>query len=370
MRDNDPIAGVLIAALEAAAGTLRVVDQDPALALARGFGFGGFIERRRGAVPSGRDERLVRQFRDQLLVEAATELSQALAAADVPHFFARGMALLGSLYEPGDREMADIDLFVTPAAEGRTREVLGRCGYEELPSEDQSGAAVLRSSVDLAREGRSEVEAIAVELHWGLTPVDRLLPRPDTLVPDLVWDGVLLDGPLPVPAPAHHAALIVHHLVHHDLLHVRGFLDLALLRHRVWTGGGDQYEAVARCLGVLRAARVLHWILLDTFGFTPLPGIAQPPRDWRGRRMLRDLSLRRWLTWAGAAREDEHTTITLRRIGRRLILLDRLRDGPGLLADALWPPREHLRWRWPDAPSDRAAWGRHLRLLAGKMLRG
>jgi hypothetical protein len=37
--------------------------------------------------------------------------------------------------------------------------------------------------------------------------------------------------------------------------------------------------------------------------------------------------------------------------------------------DAVLPPVEHLRWRWPDARSPFAAWICHLRNVVGTWLR-
>ncbi len=366
---SDQVAVPLAAALDRAAVVLRVAAPDPGLELARHCGIGGYVARHRGQGDASRDESLARRFHERLMLDAATELSAALTSRGVPHFFVRGIALVGTVYAPGDREMADLDLFVRSEAVLRARETLADLGYSELPAEEQDGPAALRSKVSLAREpGPSAVEAVAVDLHWAVEPVNRLLPRPGTALPASVWDGVQLGATLPAPAPAHHAALLVHHLVHHDLLHVRGVLDLALLRHDSWTSDGAAYEDVAGRLGVLRAARFLHAVLIRAFGYAPVPGVELAPRDWRGRQLERALALDRWLVWAGSAAEGEHVTITLRRMRRRLLLLDRVVDARLLVADVVLPPREHLRWRWPGEPSAGAAWRRHLQQVAGKAL--
>jgi hypothetical protein len=297
------------------------------------------------------------------------DISSALAAREVPHFFARGIVLAGTVYAPGDREMADLDLFVQPGAAPVAREIVTRLGYEELPPDGQSGPAALRSSVNLSGgSARSAMEAVDLDLHWGLEPVNRLLPRPGATVPPVVWQAMQSANALPAPTPAHHAALLVHHLVHHDLLHARALLDLALLRRDQWATDGSGYEDLARHLGVLRVARSVHWAQVRDFGFAPIAGVRAAPRDLRGRRLERALALDRWLAWAGAASESEHVEISTRRMRRRVLLLDRLSDARLLLADALFPPRAHLRWRWSDTHSDAEAWRRHLRQLAGKTL--
>ncbi|MEE8191442.1 MAG: nucleotidyltransferase family protein [Gemmatimonadales bacterium] len=364
----DRVAATFITGLEGAAKRSRIAADDPALALGRRFGVGGYVARRRLPGSQYRDEQLVRKLHERLMLDAAGAASAALADGGVPHFFARGAALCGMLYRPGDRELVDLDLFVSPAHAGRAQDLLTGMGYVALPSSEQCGPASLRSSVNLERQGgRSAFEAIAIDLHWGLEPVNRLLPRPGTTIPTSVWDGLVSAGNLPAPSPAQHAALLAHHLAHHDLLHVRGMLDLALLRADGWTGDGSAYEACARELGVLRAARALHRVLVEQFGFEPIEGVRPPPATVRARRLNGALQLERWFAWAGVAEDDEHTRITPRRIGRRMLLLDHVSDARFLAADALFPPREHLRWRWPEHGSSAAAWRRHVRQLAGKL---
>ncbi len=364
----DRVAATFITALEGAAKRLRIAADDPALALGRRFGIGGYVARRRLPESRYRDEQLVRQLHERLMRDAAGAASTTLVDGGVPHFFARGAVLCGMLYQPGDRELVDLDLFVSPADAGRAQDLLTGLGYVALPSSEQCGPASLRSSVNLERRGgRSAFEAIAIDLHWGLEPVNRLLPRPGTTISTSVWDGLVSAGDLPAPSPAQHAALLAHHLVHHDLLHVRGMLDLALLRADVWTGDGDAYEVCARELGVLRAARALHRALVEQFGFEPIEGVSPPPATVRARRLNGVLQLERWFAGAGMAEDDEHARITPRRIGRRMLLLDHVSDARFLAADALFPPREHLRWRWPEHGSSAAAWRRHVRQLGGKL---
>ena len=101
----------------------------------------------------------------------------------------------------------------------------------------------------------------------------------------------------------------------------------------------------------------------------PLPNIDGAPRDLRGRWLARLLRLEEWLTWAGATTVQEHVAVTPRRIGRRLLLLDRLGSARNLLADAVWPPSEFVRWRWPEARSLGQARAKHLRSAVRKIAR-
>ena len=365
------VAGRLVRVLASAARRLGIPGEKAAVTLARRFGFAGFVARHSltaGDAVEHRGEVLLQSLYERMLVQAASELSSSLAARDIPHFFLKGVALAGWLYEPGDRTFVDVDLCVAPEARGEALDTLRVLGYREYEPAHQSGPAELRPGVTLVSgAARSALETVVVDVRWGIEPVDRLLPRADTPVPDAIWHRVARTGSLPAPAPEHHAALVLHHLVHHDLLHVRGLVDFALLWQRLSGDAGKEFEETAGRLGVLRAGRVLSAVLVQDLALERRPGIGPPPRDLRGRQLARLLKLERWLTWAGATSVHEHVAITPRRVARRVLLLDRLTSARRLVADAVWPPREFLRWRWPDARSLNVARGMHLLSVARKL---
>ncbi len=356
--------------LARAAARLDLPGDNPTLTLARQFGIGGFVARHlstSGNRVEFRHEVLVRRLFERVLLEKASELSSALTTRGIPHFFLKGVVVARWLYEPGERYFVDVDLYVAPEARMSAVDTLQAIGYRELPPARQSGPAELRSGVTLVSESRrAALDAVNLDVHWGIEPVERLLPRADTPLPDAVWHRVTRVSSLPAPAPEHHAALILHHLVHHDLLHIRSLLDFALLCQRLSHDAGQEFEETARSLGVLRVARAVSATLVQDLGLDPPPGIGPAPQDWRGRRLARLLELEWWLTWAGAASAHEHVAVTPRRVARRLLLLDRLGSARHMFADAVWPPREFLRWRWPEARFVRV---RHLLGVARKILR-
>ncbi len=336
--------------------------------LAAGFGILGFLSRNAdGAVDDALEgARLLVGLIESTLFEAAVQISRALSAETVPHFFVKGIALSGRVYRSGDREMADIDLHVRPGMWSRAVDMLRGLGYTLLPPEEQDGPAALRAGVALHRgSADSEVSNVSVDLRWGLDPVNRLLPRPDLPIPEVVWQELDRTGPIPVPSDHHHAALIVHHLVHHDMLHVRGLLDLALLWSRLLPDCGRKFEDLARELQVLRASRILGQVLVKHFDLSPC-GLEAPPDDVRSRMAMALLQPVRWCSWAARAGESEFVEITWLRVWRRLLFVDRVRSVPGLVGDALFPPSKYLRWRWPQSRSAAGAWGRHLSRVIGK----
>ena len=367
---SDRFADRLLEVLQRAARACGDSRDGAALGLARRLGIGGFVRSRttaRATDGSIDGESALLRLAQNCGKEAAEELSTAFAMRGIRHFFFKGAAVADTIYRSGEREMADIDVHVAPSAAEAVKETLVELGYDIPPEEQQEGPAALRAGlVAERRAGVSPIEHIGVDVAWGVYPVDRLLPRPDRPVPDAVWDRLDLTGSLPVPCDAHHVALLVHHMVHHDMLHVRGLVDLALLWPRISERSYHEIEVVAARLGVLRASRLLATVLQSDWGVA-IAGSGYVPNDRRWRAALRMLDPVTWCVWASDADDSEFAAINVRRIRRRLLLLDNLRAAPGLLADAVFPPREYLRWRWPDTRSIVAARMRHLMRVAGKL---
>jgi hypothetical protein len=312
---------------------------------------------------------LASRLYETTLLEAAAQVSAALAKRGIPHFVAKGVSFLGVLYEPGDREVADVDLWVKSDGVGAAHDALADLGFTEAAARQQGGPAGLRPGRLFVNGGSpTALTAVAVDLHWVLEPLNRIIPRPGPPLPEEVWSSLDRSGPFPVPDASHHVALLIHHLAHHDLLHVRGLLDLALL----WRRGPiarDRFERTARHLGVWRLARVIAQMLVRDLGVSPAAEIPAPPRDWRGRRLARLLALNAWLTLALRAPEVEHYEITVGRLARRYLMLDRARDAIGLVSDAIWPPAAHVRWRWPESSGMLSARWQHTRHALGKLSR-
>ncbi len=300
-----------------------------------------------------------------LLREGAEQLSERLGRAGIAHCFVKGVALLGSVYRPGDRFLWDVDLYVPPGQRVRTLEVLQQLGYVELPERDQSGPAALRTALALQRDAASEMERLTVDLHWSLDPVERFLPRRDRPVPEQVWSQLDTAGPIPIPSPEHHAAILVHHLVHTDLLHVRSLLDLALLVNQWPSADAVDYLATCRQLRIGRFGNLLLQLLRDELGVAGPPPLADRPPAWN--RFTRELTLNRWLSLVARSHPEHDSVITIGRIRRRLQLVDG-RSAKFLFGDLLFPPKAFLEWRWQDDRPGRALL-KHYGQLARKALR-
>lgn len=331
---------------------------DGALRVAEAAGFAGFLARTGGErFVRDRGTALLQRLRERVLLEAAAELSAALTDARARHCFIKGVALLGRVYEPADRELLDLDLLVHPADVRTALRAVRGLGYSE-PRDAADAARGMRRGMEFARhDPAAEGGAVRLDANWAVAPVDRLLSYADSEALDPVWGAVDTAGPVPAPAPGHHLALVIHHLVHHDLLHARGLLDAALLWPRLDADERRRLEQLTRRLRVRRLTAALGRRL-----GRPSAG----PRGLRARRLDALLEPAALLAWAVGSDERAHLELTPARVRRRMLLVDRPTDILRLARDLVAPPAAYLRWRWPDAPSAASAWLAHLRRVAGK----
>jgi hypothetical protein len=296
-----------------------------------------------------------------VLLEHAAGIAAALRGAGVSHFFAKGIALLGASYQPGERQLADLDLYVPPDAKPEALRVLEAMGFRAAPERHQSGPPELRSSLSLERSAGAPMEPTHLDVHWALDPLDRVFPRPDHPVPARFFAAARDGGDLTVPSPEHHAAILTHHLAHSDLLHVRSLLDLAYVRHDVTADADRAYHDACNELGMARLAGALQRLIEREFGIV-MPGA----RTDRGSHFLDRLTLVDWLVLAATAPPTDEAAISPARLMRRLKMVG-AHAWRGLAADIVRPPRAFLRWRW-ETDDIAAARRRHYAQIARKAL--
>jgi len=365
-----PLAAVnarLYEAFTEVAREMKLRGQDPGLELAGRFGVRQFIQRHlEGGDAPDAEEQAPKDSkwleRGARLRKEARSVSRGLAEAGVRHCFFKGISLLGRFYRLDERQLADIDLLVDIDHYNEALAAIHGLGFTELRHSGVWVPAARRPGVTLHRADLDEDERdqdVLVDLHWGLESLATVLPDEELILPPTVWASVEKSRGLPTLHDEHHAALVLHHLVRHDMLHIRGLLDFMLLWQAIPNQGGKLMTELAGQLGVERALRVVGRVMVDELLLYPLRGVPLGPPDWRGRVALRKLRLKPWLAWAArnATPRASHMTVSRSLLWRRYLMADAPRLGR-LIRELVAPPREYLAWRWPDDVG--GAWGKHL----------
>ena len=316
--------------------------------------------------PAPEGERVYAVVRDETLLEARVDVARLLGLREVPYLVYKGGALLGAQYETGDVYMADLDVLVPFAVRERAAAAFEAGGWRRM---DPVGGPVMTGApgaVFARPSGAGAISALDVDVHWRVAPVDRLFPWRGEPLPEEVWRSAVCSDSVPMPRVGHHAALLVHHLVRHDLLHFRSAFDLVQL----WPGlrvpaEGAAFAALAAHFCVAHAAGWLCRALETDLGLGPLGSEAPQCPSGRAPRALR--SVQALIGLHLDASERDFQAMTLSRGLRRLTTVDHpLRASRTLLTDALAPPDEYLRWRWPGVrgPVRRL---RHLGRVLGRL---
>ncbi len=299
--------------------------------------------------PASEGERVYSVLWDETLMEARVDLGRLLDRNSIPHLVFKGGALLGAQYTTGDVRMVDLDVLVPLEEKERTAAAFEAAGWPKRAA--AGGPALFGAPGEVfARPVTDDaISWVDVDVHWRLAPVERLFPWRGKPLPDDVWRSAVHPGGTAVPRPGHHAALLVHHLVRHDLLHFRGVFDLLQLWPLLRVPEESHaFASLAASLGVSRVAGWLCRTLQTDLGLEPLAAggprapSSSAPGDLRSIRALIALAL--------DASDKDFEAVTISRAIRRLRTVDHVaRTSLMLLAEALAPPDEYLRWRWPGA---------------------
>ncbi|MDH5643751.1 MAG: nucleotidyltransferase family protein [Gemmatimonadota bacterium] len=320
---------------------------DDPMVLADRLGVGGYMRRLIAGETDGA-ERKFRSLKNTIIKDGASRISEILTEGGIRHFFFKGAALVGEVYETGDRDLEDVDLHVHPDDRVSALELLTAKGCRPDPESEQAGPPELRATLSLSMPlGQSELERVWVDVHWAVEPLSHLLPRSDLELPSVVWAEVARSGGLPAPSRSHHAVLLMQHLAHHDFLHLRGVVDVALLWQDLLSDHASA-AGLARQIGFEKPAVSISAWLNRILG---LEGPEMWRREWRRLRVKKfshGLSFSDLCVQRAARSEDDFQRINRDRIKTRLKLLG---PGalPGLLQDVVFPPQSFIRWRWPKS---------------------
>ena len=299
--------------------------------------------------PASEGERVYSVLWDETLIEARVDLGRLLDQHSIPYVLFKEGALLGAQYTPGDVRMVDLDVLVPLRDSERVAAAFEAAGWSKCaagggpPMLGGPGAVFARPLTGDA------ISWVDVDVHWRVAPVERLFPWRGEPLPDEVWLSAVLSDGAPVPRAGHHAALLVHHLVRHDLLHFRGVFDLLQLWPLLRVPEESHaFSSLAASLGVSRVAGWLCRVLETDFLLQPLAPEAPQRPSSSAPDALR--SVRSLIRLALDATDKDFGAVTVARARRRLRTVDHVaRTSCALLVEALVPPDEYLRWRWPGA---------------------
>lgn len=298
-----------------------------------------------GCWPGGSDDadpgvsKLI-ELHNDICLEGARDISRAFLARGLGHFFAKGVALIDSgVYGTADRSLSDIDLYVRPTDCDAAVSELEALGYIMFPEAGQVGPPGLRSALGLQRATGVSIERVQVDLHRALDPLDRLLPRNHLGIGDDFINAAVTPGSLPVPAVQHHCFILMHQLVHSDMLQFHSLIDLASIASDLTADGARELSRLCADARISGFSLGLIDLLEREFGLR-WPWKPESPEA------IRRWELGEWLRMASSAGEDDRAMITVGRIKRRIGLLDGGVSRMAVLGDVLLPPAEFLRWRW------------------------
>ena len=301
-----------------------------------------------------------RTARFALQTHATAQLLQACAAAQMPVIVFKGLALRGRVYAaPEQRVASDLDLLVRRADWEQADALLHVLGYTVSPDNHDW-------TTDFTREFMGETPyrqgAMVVDLHWHLTAMSWFRQTTAFDLPGL-WARALPTTIVGAPAlrlcPEDEVLHLCYHTaVHHGLAHPHGCRDiLGVIRveqeNLDWAVLAERARAWRVSVAVwaaLSVARITNYELR----------ITNQEEDLIPEWALEALRVPRWRQWAlrpfvrrAAGGRAVLVSGTMRFLG--VLLVDRLRDLPGVVLRGLFPGKRWLQLRY-NLSSQQAFW--------------
>lgn len=278
------------------------------------------------------------------------EILRQLAVMHIPVVVLKGMAYLDKLYSSSEmREMYDVDLLVRWGEFDHAESVLRELGYAF--SEEGLGCTAV-----FTREFMGEVPyrkgAMVVDLHWHLV-APQWYRRATAFDLDGIWSRAVSmtvgDAPALRLCPEDELIHLCYHTaVHHGLAHRQGYEDIirvaraeaANLDWEVLAQRARTWRVSAACWAALSVAR-------EKGSGGEGGGISAETLAGLGVPQWRQALLRPFVRQAAGGR-PALVSGKMRFLG--VLLIDRLRDLPGVLWHGLFPGRRWLQTRFDLSP--------------------
>ena len=334
---------------------VEVLDTEDLLpAAAHALAHGGWT----GGPPSARrrltDALAASRARHLVMTRELGRILKQCAAEGLAVIVLKGPVLAESVYpEPALRPFSDLDLLVRPADRLHMDAVLRDLGHRRVADEHSW-------DFDIAYDGATVYETadhVRIDLHWSLLTEPRFVCNLDEAG---IWERSV---PITVAGEAARGLgcedlvlyLAAHLAVHHTLVGLRRYWDVALLLER--RGGEVDWATLRARAARWRVGRALFFVLL---GARALFGAPVPPAILTA---LRPRGPRARLLAALVRRRDDGRLLRLEHLVT-LLLVDRGRDLGAALRHALWPSADWMRARYGiDAAPLPALYRAHVRRL-------
>lgn len=285
---------------------------------------------------------------------AAERILAALAEAGLPVIVLKGLALRHRVYAPAERKMSDIDLLVRRVDWKRIDDILRSLGYVVSPDDHDW-------TPDFAREFMGETPyrkgAMVVDLHWHLTAMSWF--RATTAIDlEALWSNAL-----PIDIGSSTALrlcpedevihLCYHTAIHHGLAHPHGYRDILrvldiendTLEWPVLARRACAWRVSMAVWAALAVAKIQNreWRMENRAGNLIPAEALEMLRVPQGRQAVLGIFVKRAAKGRAAL-----VSGSMRFLG--VLLVDRVRDLPGVLFRGLFPRRRWLQLRYDLTP--------------------
>ncbi|MBN2390471.1 MAG: nucleotidyltransferase family protein [Anaerolineae bacterium] len=308
--------------------------------------------------------------------DSVTEILRSFDMHQVPVIALKGLALLGRVYpQPGQRSMYDVDLLLHQTDLVRAEQILQSLGY--VFSDEGLGL-----SLPFQREYMGEMVyregAMVVELHQQLVAMSWF--RATTAFDlDALWSRAVPTEIAGAPAlrlclEDELIHLCYHTAIHHGLAHpygVRDILGVARIEHdtldwptlaeraRAWRVSVAVWAALSVARGRMQESRIKNQESriekLTTSNENHVSRITHHEVELIPESALAALRVPRWRQWllrpfVQRAMTGQAALVsgTMRFLG--VLLVDRVRDLPGVVLRGLFPGRRWLQLRYNLSP--------------------
>lgn len=287
-------------------------------------------------------------FTNAVFISELAKLQQLFNDAGIPIIVLKGMALIGTLYtDIGLRPMSDIDFLAKPTDWTSINEILQNHGYIAIEN-----YSLLRETeiydynlcfgaYGFVKQGTVDV---ALDLHF--TPI-----WVDNITEESLWAKTSVFNRAGIDmlclCPEHQLAHLCVHLIHHNYMLLKWFVDIYVLLHR-YKETLDWHYIIEKFANTGTGISIYYGLLLTRkFLGSVIP-------SWVLKHLMPSLTAKKLFerTWNIEEISQLHNPTAKHPIFRMTMMLaKRYRDKYKFIRNNIFPPLRWIRCRYNDFPS-------------------